>query len=677
MAGGKYTTMNKVIPGAYFSIKGEVAVQSSLTPNGILAWIAPRNWGEDVVVLNLDEYNRDRCFQLLGIHNTDSYMQIFSQYCRNLICINPSVGRRTASKYIVEPQEESGVTLYLGVGIKPAKQAVLLANTTYELKAERNPAVDGILDISIVNSTDSSEVMKESMRLKDFVDGLSKTFQVKVYKKDSAGVFVEDYHSTEYKNITGSADEMFQTLSAGMILPSDASGSLQAGSMIGGLKVVAQHPGSMGNDLSLVVVSTADGRREVRTTLNGVVVDRQRGLTWENIKDNDYVKFVGGKSDVPQLSAAINLEGGYDGINSADPVISSDIVAGNGDHVHYKALTTSDDNIDADGLSAVVEGSKLVFKRGDAVLGEIELSASKLPGAINTVLDDGTRLTLILVGTDGLPYAGDVTSTGISFTINGGNHGVMAGIGNAREILANTYFNVVVAENQSELVSEALVDFVQSLGDESGKYRKAVCVGRVRGPIECPFNTDYVSVLPQAMGGDEALTAFAFAAMSAGATWNMSNAYSPIPVAGDPDITYTDPELEDYIKAGFTCISMREDGLWCVTKDCCSLHDLPEGYPEILKQNRAGRVLDVLRNSAKLAWETQYAGQVTNDENGRMLWKGTFCSILSALVDTNGIKPYDTNDVIVMEGNKPNEVITQCAFSIYDSMEIVYIQLQF
>ena len=82
-----------------------------------------------------------------------------------------------------------------------------------------------------------------------------------------------------------------------------------------------------------------------------------------------------------------------------------------------------------------------------------------------------------------------------------------------------------------------------------------------------------------------------------------------------------------------------------------------------------------MRNTIKYVWETQYVGKVTNDALGRDMFKASICAILDLLVNGRGIAPYDSRNIIVAQGNKPDEVLLQMAFSIYDSMEILYVTM--
>lgn len=545
MAGGTFSAMDKVIPGVYFNTQNSEAPASLLVPDGILAWVAPQTWGDDIVYISLDDYARDKCYLKIGRHNTDDYMQIFARYCNTLVCVNPSKDR---------------------------------------VKAEADINDD--------------------------------------------------------------------------------------------LKAIAKFPGSFGNRISLVVVDSIGGKREVRTTVDGIVVDKQRVSSWASFKDNDFVVLEGTKSVQPELTSAINLAGGNDGTNEAD-TLEGEIKEG----AKYVSLT---DNLNVDGMVInVIDGEdskkRLQLVRGEDIIDTFEESFNITTAPLAPVfkLADGNELALKAVDDDGEALSVlDLTSVD-SIELSGGNHGYIAGLGLASDFLREAMFSVVVTADQSEVVRDEVARIVEDLAFNSGKFRRAVVCDKQEYPlIENRYNTDLVTYLGQYMLDDgESKTAYAIAAMEAGAGWNESITYAPVPLSGDPNVKLSDAQLEEWIAQGILCISKREDGVWCVTKDINSLHNLADNMSNIMKKNRATRLLNSLRNTTKLVWETQFAGKITNDDSGRSLWKSKFLEILGAYSDGRGIEIVDPASVVVMKGDDDDEVVTQCAIKILDSAEILYVTI--
>lgn len=97
MAGGSFSSMNKVIPGIYYKISKQAVQQPLLTASGVLLWIGERTWGDAVERISLDDYSKDVCYRKTGLSNTSKRMELFAQSCQELITYDPREGRAKAS----------------------------------------------------------------------------------------------------------------------------------------------------------------------------------------------------------------------------------------------------------------------------------------------------------------------------------------------------------------------------------------------------------------------------------------------------------------------------------------------------------------------------------------------------------------------------------------------------
>lgn len=97
MAGGSFSSMNKVIPGIYYKISKQAVQQPLLTASGVLLWIGARTWGDAVERISLDDYSKDICYRKTGLSNTSKRMELFAQSCQELIAYDPREGRAKAS----------------------------------------------------------------------------------------------------------------------------------------------------------------------------------------------------------------------------------------------------------------------------------------------------------------------------------------------------------------------------------------------------------------------------------------------------------------------------------------------------------------------------------------------------------------------------------------------------
>lgn len=681
MAGGKFVSMNKVIPGAYFALQSQAPVSPSLSPTGVLAWIAPQTWGNDVEYIGLGDYARDTCYNKIGRHNTDDRMQIFSQYCNTLISINPAKGR-TAASAVIRTAQADGVDLFVKLGIKSAN--VPSPSTGLGLSASIS---DGKVSLSLTTDNQGDHPIPEGysklLSMETLIAGSDDTYVAELYTGSAGNFVLYDGTGKKFTALSGTVNEAISSLvpanGASWVGPSDAIGSLRCQRLVGELKAVAQRPGSLGNRISIAVVALSSGKKEVRTTIDGVVVDKQRPLTWEKFNDNDWVRLEGEKTFAPSLIDALDLTGGSDGVVEPEDIKSTTFESASKDY-HFVAID-SNRNVDGMMISFSVEGNvytATLYKSG-AKVGEDVTATGGLAHVLSFELENSAPLELQVADASDAIIADDVVlqpSKG-EVTLSGGNHGVVIGLGDALDVIRDEMYNVIVTDRQDVACQSAIAQFIADLSENQGKDRRAViCTPQdASATVTNPYDEKELTVLGQAMDNDPSITAFCVAAMSAGASWNNAITYSALPLSGDPTLILDDQALEAWIAEGFMPINKREDGLWCITKDINSLHGDDDGLPEILKKNRAMRLIQTLRNTIKYIWETQYVGKVTNDALGRDMLKGSICSILDLLVNGRGIAQYGENDVVVMAGQKPDEVIMQMALSLYDSMEILYITI--
>ena len=108
MAGGNFTDMNKVRPGVYYKRLIDDKLAATDLPQNTLCYIVPLRWGKPITRITLDDYSRNRVYQLSGLQNNDDRIQIFAQYCRELVLANTLVGGKAAEAIIREEQSEEG-----------------------------------------------------------------------------------------------------------------------------------------------------------------------------------------------------------------------------------------------------------------------------------------------------------------------------------------------------------------------------------------------------------------------------------------------------------------------------------------------------------------------------------------------------------------------------------------
>ena len=260
MAGGSFSSMNKVIPGIYYKISKQAVQQPLLTASGILLWIGERTWGDAVERISLDDYSKDVCYRKTGLSNTSKRMELFAQSCQELIAYDPREGRAKAS-----------ATAYGGkVTITAAKPGSLGDSISVVI-------IDYSADVAEVR-TSVDGVVQHRQRVKKLGELVSNDWVI--FGVEPANADVSAHSDFGTVNLTGGSDG---TAAGG------AGGTKATGALWGWGPITATPDGAAGNKVSIKAEGAYDSAYRVYGTLDSTAsapvweqiftIDKS-GLTW-------------------------------------------------------------------------------------------------------------------------------------------------------------------------------------------------------------------------------------------------------------------------------------------------------------------------------------------------------------------------------------------------------------
>ena len=749
MAGGNFTDMNKVRPGVYYKRLIDDKIPATDLPQQTLCYIVPLRWGRPITRITLDDYSRNRIYQKCGLANNDDRMQVFAQYCRELVIANPLQGGKEAEAIIREEvATEGSETATIDAGIatatlpKNARITKITGNRAYTVTvfgktgssllvqkdSETNAwsgTVGGIPEGFVPETPSVTNVVMKRGFVGDAVtaDAITATYDSVLHAFTLT--FLETLTDEQIENIdsvtisaSGSrAIDMDSAFTSVIKIERTDAEQIVTSLLDGwtdmtieykevqeeGLKAIAQYPGTLGNELSVVVVRKSGTQLEVRTTLDGSIVDAQIVATWAQFVDNDWIRLEGLRDGTPQVSDPVNLSGGEDGESVfPETIASGDLTSGHAIKLRYAFSEDDDSNINVDGLELTVDAENVYVKRHGVVLqtvSRMDHTPLSITVTLPANLNDGDVYAIALkcfvfdeesgeympveeaaakAGVSELQYLEmiplDLVTDANPVPINGGNHGESAPYGELLNALRFESWNVLVSDDQSGTAHHYLHDYVQNLRNNCGLYRRYVICKPTEDPFsgENEYNSDFCTVIPQVWRDDKGFTAFVRGAMAC-CRFTVSNTYQEVPIDEDPVPMFTDREIEALLVSGYSPISKRDDSVLVVEKDINSLHEYenPVYYP--LTKNRVLRTVDYSCMIVRYVWELEYCGKVTNDAIGRDMWKARVIKILKELQDQRAIEMF--TDPIVIKGNKLDEVITRYGFRVLDAMEICYVEL--
>lgn len=312
MAGGSFSSMNKVIPGIYYKISKQAVQQPLLTASGVLLWIGERTWGDAVERISLDDYSKDVCYRKTGLSNTSKRMELFAQSCQELIAYDPREGRAKAS-----------ATAFGGkVTITAAKPGSLGNSISVVI-------IDYSADVAEVR-TSVDGVVQHRQRVKKLGELVSNDWVV--FGVEAANADVSAHSDFGTVNLTGGSDGAAAGGAVG-------AGTKATGTLWGWGPITATPDGAAGNKVAVKLSEGTSSELVISGTLDNTapspawetIVTLPKGA-WENLSESDKAnvrsnKFFTLDADpsadtailypIRDLPRTIPLQGGADGAGGA------------------------------------------------------------------------------------------------------------------------------------------------------------------------------------------------------------------------------------------------------------------------------------------------------------------------------------------------------------------------
>ena len=253
MAGGSFSSMNKVIPGIYYKISKQAVQQPLLTASGVLLWIGERTWGDAVERISLDDYSKDVCYRKTGLSNTSKRMELFAQSCQELIAYDPREGRAKAS-----------ATAFGGkVNITAAKPGSLGNSISIVI-------IDYSADVAEVR-TSVDGVVQHRQRVKKLGELVSNDWVI--FGVEPANADVSAHSGFGTVNLTGGSDGTAAAGGAG------GAGTKATGTLWGWGPITATPDGAAGNKVAVKAEGSFSGSYQVYGTLDNTAAEP----VWEAI----------------------------------------------------------------------------------------------------------------------------------------------------------------------------------------------------------------------------------------------------------------------------------------------------------------------------------------------------------------------------------------------------------
>jgi hypothetical protein len=240
------------------------------------------------------------------------------------------------------------------------------------------------------------------------------------------------------------------------------------------------------------------------------------------------------------------------------------------------------------------------------------------------------------------------------------------------EKLKLTKWNTMAFNSTTATDITSVINFIRTMREDEGKYVQAVVANAA--------DADYEGIINNVNGivtkDGTTISAADFTAWVAGATAGaditISNTGKVVEVADSIVGLLSNDAIITGLDNGKFILSLSQDGNVKVEKDINSLHTYTSEKDYVFSKNRVIRELDEIGSAIESIWENTYLGKVSNDDNGRMLFKSSIINYLSDLQNRGAIQDFDSASVEVIAGQDIDSVIANIAIKPVDSMEFLY-----
>lgn len=235
----------------------------------------------------------------------------------------------------------------------------------------------------------------------------------------------------------------------------------------------------------------------------------------------------------------------------------------------------------------------------------------------------------------------------------------------ALDKLESYNFNSLVCPSKESDITALFVAFTKRLRDQVGvKFQTVVY----------KTSADYegiISVENAVTGADEYSAVYWTAGAEGGCAVNKSNTNKVYDGELNIVCNHTQPELEAGIAAGKFMFHKVEDEIRVLT-DINTFVSFTEEKGEDFSSNQVIRVIDQCGNDTARIFNTKYLGKIQNDASGRVSFWGDIVSHRKQLQTIRAIEDYDSDALIVQQGEHKKSVAVTEALKPTVAMEKLY-----
>lgn len=302
---------------------------------------------------------------------------------------------------------------------------------------------------------------------------------------------------------------------------------------------------------------------------------------------------------------------------------------------------------------------------------------------VKTLLDDilvdtqevsgATATTDDLIANDFLDWAEEVSLSSGTTSFTGGTNATVTSSNysdflNAIEPYA---FNVIGYPGTETTIKALFATFTQRMRDNLGIKFQCVLHQYTTANYE-----GVISVENSPVNTSSADLVYWVAGAEAGCEINKSNTNTEYDGEYEPNVSYTQAQLEDALDAGKFIFHKVGEGVR-VLEDINTLTTFTDEKNDDFKYNQTIRVIDQIGNDIAVIFNTRFLGKIPNDDSGRASLWNELVKYHQNLQDIRAIENFSSDQITVKQGNTKKSVVvddvitpTNCMTQLYMTCKI-------
>ncbi len=234
-------------------------------------------------------------------------------------------------------------------------------------------------------------------------------------------------------------------------------------------------------------------------------------------------------------------------------------------------------------------------------------------------------------------------------------------------------FNTMALPVDDAEIKAVTVAFIKRMREQEGKKVQAVLANYPAADSEGILSVKNGVILSSGTVIDKVKATAWVAGAVAGAEVSQSLTYSAYDDAVDVDTRFTNSQIETALRSG-ELVFVENQGRAIVEQEINTFVSFTPEKGKEFSKNRVVRLFDSIENDIRDIFASFYIGKVSNNDDGRNLFKSELINYLNRLQAIGAIQNLDPQeDIKVLPGTDIDSVVVNLHIQPVDAIEKIYI----